>query len=189
MRKRLLMAALLGSAMLVAGAVPAFTADNGTITGTVSVPAPPAPCIELSTSTLDFGTQPFAASGASSQGYSSAMGLTNCSTALERYFVSATNAAGPSGGWALTQSWGTCDGQLNRYGLASEERPEGRLGPGLRTTPIALFHTRPGVPDLLTWYDPGETDSFAFRIGMPCIGSDGAGESFSFTIALLALVS
>ena len=60
MRARLASVALALAALVAAvGAVPAFTADNGTIVGTVTAGAPPAPCIQLSTTTFDYGTLAF----------------------------------------------------------------------------------------------------------------------------------
>lgn len=189
MRRRLLFTiATLVAAGLAAGAVPAFTADSGTIVITVTAGAPPAPCIQLSTTALDFGTVSFAANGSNSRGESSGLGVTNCSSAVSTFGIAGTDANGTAGSWALTQNWLTCDGTPNRYGLRWLELPERFSGEALRTTPTTLFHERPPANNPEQTFNPGESETVAFAIAMPCVGSNGAGQTFSFSIGLTATV-
>jgi hypothetical protein len=188
LRTRKLAAAvwLLGVIALAAGAVPAFTADNGSITGTVSVPD--AACIELSSTSLDYGTVPFAASGSASRGFSSAITFTNCSSAVSRFAMSGTDASGTGGSWSLTDDWLNCDGRLNRYGLFEVET-DGFPGVYLTTAPKTLVHHRAPANTVEDTFGPGEADELAFILDMPCAGSAGAGRTFSFSVAMTATVA
>src|SRR5438132_10223825 len=113
-----ILTALMAATALAAAAMPAFTADNGTITGTVTVLAPPAPCIQLSTTSLDFTAVLFNPPQVSHVGIADPITtLTNCSTAVSSFGIAGTDASGPAGPWTLTDGWRSCDGRLNRYGL------------------------------------------------------------------------
>ena len=172
---------------LAVGAAPAFTAGDGTIVGTVSVPA--AACIQLSTTTLNFGTSPFAANGSSTYGVSGDFGVTNCSTAASTFLISGTNAAGPQGAdWALTDNWESCDGSLNKYGLVWAEMPESFSGLSITTTPKTLLHHSPGATVKST-FDASESETLRGVAIMPCTGSDGAGQTRTFSIGLTATVA
>jgi len=180
----------LGVLALAAGAVPAFTADTGTIAATVTVAAPPAPCIQLSTTTLDFGTAPFATNGNRSQVDSSGITFTNCSpTAVSKFAISATDPSGAGGSWSLTDPWSNCDGRLNKFGAIAAEVPERYLDAILVTTDRTLLHHRPPANNEVQTFDPGESDTFGFSIYLPCVGSTGAGQAFSFSIRLMATVA
>jgi hypothetical protein len=190
LRKITAVISLLGLVAVAAGAVPAFTADNGSIAGTVTATAPPAPCIQLSTTSLDFGTTRFAvAPQTSSVGISGAITFTNCSTAVSSFGVAGTDATGPAGPWTLTDGWRVCDGRLNRYGLLWWDSPEGFNGDNLSTTPKTLTHHRGTDTTVVQTFDAGESDAFRFSIYMPCVGSNGAGQTYSFGIGLTATVA
>jgi len=189
MRQRFAFAVLFGATALAVGAVPAFTADSGTIAGTVTAAAPPAPCIQLSTTSLDFGTAPFGPPQVLRVGISGAITFTNCSTAVSSFGIAGTDAAGPAGPWTLTDGWRICDGRLNRYGLLWFDVPEGFNGDTLSTTPKTLTHYRAPANTLEQTFNPGEADAFRFSIYMPCAGSNGAGETYSFSIGLTATVA
>lgn len=184
MYKRLLISALLGSSVLVAGAMPAFTADNGSVVGTVSVPVPPAPCFTLDRSTVDFGTQPFSDPAAIVTPGSPAfppVQVTSCSTAAENVLGAASDATVPSGGsWdaAEADNSNTCAIGLNSYkpgwsygGRLYNPRPDGSFAP------------QAGL-DLAA----GEGVPVVFHLQMPCRGSAGAGENVSMTFMLLAVL-
>jgi hypothetical protein len=191
MSKRLwILSALLAATALAAGAMPAFTADNGSITGTVTVPAPPAPCIQLSTTSVDFGTVLFNPLQVSHVGISDPITtLTNCSTAVSSFAIAGTDANGPAGPWTLTDGWRSCDGRLNRYGLLWFDVPEGFNGDTISTSPKTLTHHRGSSTTVVQTFDPGEADAFRFSLTAPCVGSNGAGQTYSFSIGLTATVA
>jgi hypothetical protein len=190
MRRRLAAATTALVALTAAvSAVPAFTADTGSIVGTVTAGAPPAPCIQLSTTTLDYGTLSFAANGSHSMAVAgSGVDVTNCSAAVSTFAMAGTDASGPGGSWSLTDRWQICDGSLNKYGLLQIELPEAFTGQYLVTTPRGLVHRRPPTNDPFQTFNPGESEALGFSVAMPCVGSNGAGQTFSFTIGLTATV-
>ena len=183
-----LSAALLSVAALSGGAIPALSADNGTIVGTVTANAP-APCIQLSATSLDFGSVSFAANGSDSRAESSGVAVTNCSTAVSTVAIAGTDASGPGGAWTLTDEWLNCDGRLNRYGLFTVELPERFSGDYLVSTQRTLHHRRPPANDGVATFDPTESETFAFQVSMPCVGSVGSGATYSFSIGLTATVT
>jgi hypothetical protein len=173
--------------MLAAGAVPALSADNGTIVGTISVPAV-TPCIQISTTSLDFGSASFAAQGADSRAESAGVGVTNCSTVESGITMTGSDATNAGSTWSLTDDWLNCDGRLNRYGLFQFELPERFSGQYLITTPRTLVHRRPPTNDPVQTFAAGESETLGFQVAMPCVGSNGAGQTFTFNIGLTATV-
>ena len=103
--------------------------------------------------------------------------------------IAGTDATGPGGTWTLTEDWLTCDGRPNRYGLRWAEMPESFSGGRLTTTPITVFHHRPPANTAVQTFTPGESETLAGLMTMPCMGSNGAGQTFSFTIGLTATVA
>jgi hypothetical protein len=188
-RRLLLLAVLVAATAFAADALPAFSADNGTIVGTVSAAAPPAPCIELSSTSANFGTASFAPQLDYRLVPSDPITFTNCGAAVSSFEIVGTDAAGPSGPWTLTDEWLLCDGRLNRYGLLVSEQPEGWEPDSLSTIAKTLSHHRPPANMIEDTFDPGEAEAFKFLLAMPCVGSNGAGETFSFTIGLMATVA
>lgn len=194
-RRVWILIALAAAMALAVGAVPAFTADSGTITGTVHAQAPAAPCIELSTTTLDFGTHPFAANGQLSFGVGDrSFTTTNCATADARFLIAGTHARaeGSSQVWTLTDGWEACDGTLNRFGLLwFESETNNPFTSGrLTTTPSVLTHYRP--PDYATpqtVFQPGEAEELGAQVNLPCAGSDGVGSALTFGISLITTVA
>jgi hypothetical protein len=173
--------------VLAVGAVPALTADNGTIVGTISVSAV-SPCIQISTTGLDFGTASFATQGASSREESDGVDVANCSTAESGITMTGSDATNGGSTWSLTDEWLNCDGQLNRYGLHQFELPERFSGQSLITTPRTLFHHRPPTNSTVQTFAAGESETIGFQLAMPCVGSNGAGQTLTFSIALTATV-
>ena len=109
MKKRLLgaVAALAGVALTVS-AVPAFTADSGTVTVTIAAQAPAVPCIEFATPpgvNVNFGVLPFSRPGLN--GASFARGdivpvWRNCGAESEQVHIHGTDATGASVTWSLS---------------------------------------------------------------------------------------
>ena len=188
MYKRLLIAALLGSSVLVAGAMPAFTADSGSVVGTVNVPPAPVPCLTVSVSAIGFGTQPFSDPALAITpivNASPAIHLTACSTAAQRVSMAASDAATASGGtWDVPDigERNTCGFGPNVYPTASRARdhdraPRGRL--------YNAFTELNGFQPMPAGF---ETDVTA-GLQMPCRGSAGAGECVTMTFSFLAVLA
>jgi hypothetical protein len=188
MSKRvLILAALLAATALAASAAPAFSGASGSVVGTVSVPAPPAPCIQLSDTTFDFGVQQFSTpSRIGGTGHS--LLLTNCGTAGENVLASATDASGPSGTWTLF-AWPTYI--LNPCPTTNTFS----LGWGI-AEPNSAYMSLSGTPRMETdtsgapWVVPaGHLSPSNLDLYMPCQGSNGAGETKTFTTSFTAVVA
>ena len=99
-------------------------------------------------------------------------------------------SSGPAGSWTLADDWLNCDGSLNRYGLYEFELPERFSGTSLITTPRTVRHYRPRrTRRAVRRFNAGESETLGFQIAMPCVGSSGAGQSLSFSIAMTATVA
>ena len=183
-RLGLLTAAVCAGALAV-GPVPALTADNGTIVGTISVEAA-APCIQLSTTALDYGVHPFAQQGNYSQGRAD-FTVSNCGGSESRFLIAGTNAQAGNDAWTL-EDWFQCDGRLNVYGSRLAELPESFSGVHLTTAQQPLWHYRAPANSPASTFLGGESETFASLVTLPCVGSVGAGKTFSLNIALTATV-
>lgn len=188
-----ILTALLIATVLAASAAPALSedSDRGTIVGTVKVPG--AACIRVSSTSLDYGTHPFAANGQLSFAVSdpTTFTVTNCPAAPASIFrISGSHATGPGAmSWTLTDGWSECDGSLNRYGVPWIQRDPYYVGGWLTTTPMTLMHRRSPTADPVATFEPGESAELLAQLNMPCVGSDGAGQTFSFTVGLIAEVA
>jgi hypothetical protein len=185
-RQVLFLTALLSATALAASAAPAFSADSGSVVGTVSVPAPPAPCIQLSDQALDYGVRPFSTAAAVSSIGRSLL-LTNCGTAGENVLASATDASGPSGSWTLF-AWPTFVGNpcptTNTFSLLWGLGDPGSQNMSLSSTPRMATDTS-GAP----WVVPaGHVSGTNLGLFMPCQGSNGAGETKTFTATFTAVM-
>lgn len=184
MRLAFLTAVLAGTAF-AAGAVPAFTADSGSVVGTVRVPTPPAPCITLSGTAVDFGTLPFsdpAAVSTPNVDGSPSLALASCATAPEIVSLAATDATTASGAtWAVADAvrQNTCQAGLNVY-MPNYRTSGPFLGAG------QLYRD---VRRSLPVFAPGGGTTLTYQIQMPCRGSAGAGGSATMTFSLLALIA
>ncbi len=186
MRTRfVLVVALLVGTALAAGAVPAFTADNGTIVGTVSVEAA-APCIQLSATALDYGVHPFAQTGNFSQGRAD-FTVANCGASESNFLITGTDAQAGADTWTL-EDWFECDGRLNVYGSRLAELPESFSGIHLTKANQTLWHYRAPANTPAQTFLANESETFASLVTLPCVGSSGAGKTFSFNIGLTATV-
>jgi hypothetical protein len=181
-----MLTALLAATALAGAAAPAFGAGSGSVVGTVSVPAPPAPCIQLSDQAHDYGVMPFSTPTAVSSRGSSLL-LTNCGTAGENVLASATDASGPSGSWTLF-AWPTFVGNpcptTNTYSLLWGIGEQNSQNMSLSGTPRMETDTS-GAP----WVVPaGHTSPSNLGLFMPCQGSNGAGETRTFTAMFTAVM-
>jgi hypothetical protein len=197
MRTRLLCTlGVLAVATLAATAVPAFTADNQGLSLTVTVavpPPPPAPCVTFATppgTQVNFGTRAFGTFAVGDV----APRFTNCGTATESLFIAGTDAQTVCSTtpcvvhtWTLAGSLlcsSTPPNILNRYILAYGIDGGNPVASVAKAT--APLVNSGGLP---TTYTPGEAHNLGFVMQMPCVGSDGVGESFDQSVTLTATVT
>src|SRR4051812_26297725 len=111
MRKRLLtLTVVLAGIALAATAVPAFTADSGNVTVSITVQAPVAPCLTVTPGSVNFGTLPFSTNaGAGLSSGEANVTVGNCGTAGQNLLGSTTDATGPSGSWSPLAYTGIID--------------------------------------------------------------------------------
>jgi hypothetical protein len=186
-RRVWMLVALMAATALAGSAVPALSAGNGSVAGTVQAAVPPAPCITLSGTTVDFGTLSFSDPAAASTPITSAtpgIRVTSCSTASQTVFGAASDATMPSGGrWDAGNAFSnTCAIGLNTY----EALWGTPVGGGQLYNPNAdgTFAPQPGFP-----LAAGAAGDVTYRMKMPCRGSVGAGETASMTFYTLALLA
>jgi hypothetical protein len=193
MKKRwLATVAALAAAALAMSAVPAFTADTGTVAVTVTAQAAATPCITVAPTTLDFGTLAFSTAGVLSRRFIGGTGtsptVANCGTADQFMTLATTNATGPSGSWTPT---GAADGTnpcpaVNSFNITGHREADANQGIRLTSTP-ALVPAVGGVGPYMQ--GPNVSDNFGFTLNMPCQGSNGAGEQKSLTLTFTAAVN
>jgi hypothetical protein len=185
-RQVLISAALLAATAFAGGATPALGAGGGSLVATVSVPAPPAPCIQLSDQAHDYGVMPFSTPTAiSSRGFS--LLLTNCGTAGQNVLASATDASGPSGSWTLFV-WPTFVGNpcptTNNFSLLWNLGDPNSQNMSVGGTPRLATDTS-GAPSVVP---AGHVSPSNLGLFMPCQGSNGAGETKTFTATFTAVI-
>jgi len=137
----------------------------------------PAPCVIVSTSTLDFGVQPFSHPGAPvvSTAFET---VSNCGLDNESIHVSGTDAVGdqvPPAAWSLVDA-GTnpCDVGVDKYGLI--------VGDG-----VAQLHVTTSN-QFFNSLGPSSSALLDVNYQMPCDGSAGVGQVMSSALAFLATV-
>jgi len=147
--------------------------DNGVVDAQVTVAAAAA-CIELSTTSIDFGTLPL---GAENEPAAPAITVTNCSTAAEDILASGTNAQAPGVVWNLADTTATCATTLglNTY----------RLGLGNANLPVPF--SLGTVNETLATLQGGASSPYTALIHTACPGSAGAGQVLSMSINFLAI--
>jgi type 1 fimbria pilin len=178
MRRYLVAVLVLASVALAAGAVPAFTADSGTISVSITAQAPPAPCIELVGGTLvDFGTHAFSTLNQPSSGPGDIEpSFRNCSSADEEILIHGADATGPSATWTLDPNGPyPCD--------AGSPRNTYQLGSTVEGSTLLLANT---PATLLASAAPAVEHTLALFLVMPCAGSDGAGQTLTTSVELTA---
>jgi hypothetical protein len=154
------------------GTAAAFGADTGTVDAKVTVAAP---CITVSTLTLDFGALPLSGLG------NKAVGYTNCGSVDEKIFGKGSDASGGSASWTLSSAFvgGASCGSgspTNQYSLTSYI---GNTG-----SPYTVLNKTDQLLETVTAGATGTRDRVA--ISMPCSGSSGAGETMTFTLTFTA---
>lgn len=170
--RRGLVLALTGSVtILLVGGTPAMAAESGTVDAEVTV-ARAAACLEVSTSSVSFGTL---ALGTENAAGTPEIVITNCGDGDETLFASGTDAIGTNAAWTLTDSSATCATTLGTDNY--------RLG---LTTPagasVATLST--GNKELAT-LAAGEAPTHVARISTACPGSTGSGTTMSMQINYL----
>jgi hypothetical protein len=148
----------------------ATPADNGAVGATVTVPSSAA-CIEISTSSVDFGTLLL---GAEDQPATPDITVTNCAALGSDIYAHASDATGTGASWSLVDSAETCADTLglNNYRLGLEQSGSEK---GLATT-----------NKLLESLTSGSTGTHTARIWTACPGSSGSGMTMAMTITFLA---
>jgi hypothetical protein len=184
--------AALATAGLIAGAVPAFTADSGTVAVTMTAQPAATPCVTVAPPALDFGTLAFSTSGALSRRFVGGAGVSptvaNCGTADQFMTITGSNATGTSGSWTIS---GDADGTnqcptVGRFNLTGHREADANQEIRLTTSPV-LVRAVGGVGPYVQ--GPGLSDNFGFTLDMPCQGSNGAGEQKSLTLTFTAAIN
>ena len=147
--------------------------SSGVVNAQVTIPTSAA-CIELSTTSVDFGTLPLGAVG---ERGTPDVNVVNCSSVTASLFARGTDATGIDATWALDDSSAACADSLaiDRYHLTLQDGFTGsttfwRLG----TTNKPLVDLQAGVMPLWPLIDTA------------CPGSSGGGSTMSMQILFLA---
>ena len=142
---------------------------NGVVDATVTVPTSAA-CLELSTTSIDFGS---VALGATDAPASPTIGVTNCSGSVGLVYARGTDATGLAAAWDLVDSSATCADSLgvDAYHL--------RLA-GQGTVQLSTENKSLGS------IASGATTNQTARLDTACPGSTGGGTTMSFEIRFLA---
>jgi hypothetical protein len=196
MSRRLLAAiTVLAGLVLAGGAVPGLTYDNGTVVLSITAQALPTPCLTVTPATTDFGSAPHPFSSADHNVDAFSIDhprLTNCGNAVENVAAVGTDATGPAGSWALftlANATGTiCTAGPNVYGLyntgsAAISDVETSFQ-AITKNPANLTATSGGA----AIWNAGQTAIIPFKVTMPCQGSNGAGETKTFSVTFTAAV-
>lgn len=180
MKLRYLAAVASAVTALLAPALPAFGADNGTVNAKVTVAAP---CLTVSftnpsVTALDFGTAPFQSSPAASRSLSNFFSVANCGASAENVSARGTNAvsATSTASWALegTPLTSRCSTQgPNTYYLTTELTNPTNTG----WLPTTFLSTSDQT--VASAVSPGSRP-VTVSLAMPCPGSAGAGETMNF---------
>ncbi|HJP72455.1 MAG TPA: DPP IV N-terminal domain-containing protein [Candidatus Limnocylindria bacterium] len=132
---------------------------------------PSAACIELSTTSVDFGTL---ALGSISQAASPQVSVTNCSGSSESILARGTDAVGPGSSWSLTDADASCADSL---GLDNY-----RLGLDAGAATVQLTANNKSLYSLASEASASSTA----LIDTACPGSSGGGTTMTMQIVFLA---
>lgn len=164
-------AVLAAITLLAASAVPTFAADNGTVDATVTVASP---CVLVSPGSVDFGTLAFSQTGALVFS-GKTISITSCGSSSEKLYGRATDAyVGDLKVWSLVYDHTPCIYGPNEFNLVFAG------GPGVSAyaqTTDQLLETIPGN---------GTAATAGLNLAMPCVGSDGIGDTVSFQAVFTA---
>lgn len=132
-----------------------------------------AACIELNTSSIDFGSSTL---GAENLSATPTITVTNCSGVGETLYARGTDAGGPSSAWSLVDSAATC---ANDLGLDNY-----RLALGLEDLSVVGLST---LNKTLQPLAAGEDADQVAKIWTACPGSTGAGVVMTMQIHYLVV--
>jgi hypothetical protein len=157
-------------------AVPASTADDGKVRGTIAITGP---CVTLASSAQDFGSSTLAAARLTVPVRIGTpdISVTNCAAGAEWVYARGTAAVGTAGGtWSLGIPLPASGGngflcRMNTYAL--------RLGP------ILFLST---VNSYVAQVFQGSRLTTTTTLIVPCTGSAGVGETMGFDIFLTAVI-
>jgi len=151
---------------------PTPDADSGVVDADVTVPTSAA-CIELSATSVTFGTQRF---GTEDVGATPSITVTNCSGSDETLLARGTDADGNGASWHLTDDAGTCGA-----GTLALDDFHLKLKRG-DTDEVTRLSTNNKAIRLLAAGADGTLDAL---IDMPCPGSSGAGQTMGMQIVFV----
>lgn len=179
--RRCALLAPLASAVVGIGLLPALAwgADNGTVNGTVSVPAATGPCITLSGTSVNLGTAPAFSSGTSLVLLEAAgPTVNNCAPSPAKVFAQGSNAtAANNPTWSLVHpnSYASCPtNPLNMY------RYQVKVD-GSAAIPL-VNNGGTQIPNSSTSFTSGQTSAITHGLIMPCTGSGGAGATYAMSV-------
>ncbi|HEX6140581.1 MAG TPA: hypothetical protein VF013_08995 [Candidatus Limnocylindria bacterium] len=155
---------------------------NGGLQLRVTVPREAAPCVLLDATSIDFGTLPFSTEAALSEGAAN-VAVSSCSTGSQALYASGTDANGSGASpahWTLSSVGGNpCGIGVNQYGVALGTDGSGGMPASFQLSTLA------GSWIVMT---AGANVASSVDYQMPCVGSDGAGQTMSSQVTFLATV-
>jgi len=181
--RRLCITVVAGLTATALSALPAFSADNGTVNA--SVVAGAAPCITISSppngSPVNFGTLPFSTGNTPARTSGTPdITATNCGTSSETFLAKGTNATGSGptpATWSLESlPLANCSATLNTYNLML-------LGPNNTDTFLDDL-ANASLGSVLA--NSGLTRTP--RIVMPCSGSNGSSQTMTMSFVFTATI-
>lgn len=144
----------------------------------VTVPREAAPCVLLDVTSIDFGTLPFSTEAALSEG-SADVAVTSCSTGSQALYANGTDATGTRGAlWSLSSVGGNpCGIGVNQYGVALGTDGSGGMPAAFQLSTLSS-----------SWIVMAAEANVASSVDyqMPCVGSDGAGQTMSSQVTFMA---
>lgn len=148
--------------------------DSGTVAADVTVPTSAA-CIELSTTSVSFGTQRF---GGENLQASPGITVTNCSGTDEALLARGTDATGTGAAWNLVDDAATCGAGT----LATDAFHLKLNRPADEVDPVTQLSTdNKQIAEMAG----GDTTALEALLDMPCPGSSGAGQTMGMQIVFV----
>lgn len=169
-----ILSVLLAAGLYAGSSVPVFSADNGTVTATVSVQD--VPCITLGVTTLNHGTKAFSSTTLVTD-TKNISNIDSCSSAAQTLLATGSNATGSGVTWTPVATVNCSSTPKNQYRMALRNPgPPTVINLSLAAQPFGSLSA-------------DQQDFLAeATLTMPCTGSDGAGETMSMSITLTATV-
>jgi len=157
-------------------AVPSMGADTGTVTNTVTTPAP---CMTLDQATLDWGTIAFNPLGVPVETAYQVVNIGDCSDQAQNLLVAGTAATSSTSvaEWQLA-AISLCGPLTDLYQVMADN--VGDTDPGIPLED-AFFQNIGGVPAF-------GTVGVEIGLTMPCEGSSGQGETMTFGVDFLVTI-